>query len=359
MEILRSGGLGKHAQRKSGFAVKFQDLLIEEGWNRRAEDELKIQELKNFLKVHPISDLDPLRGRGVFIQDTEGNEVWKFLVRDGHRRTAAISELITEGFEFKTDLDETGNVLVSVKNISGDSELSDLLIQLTANSGEPLTLRAKAQVVADWVDMWVKEHTIPNLNIYENLEVEAKKDLSALWGVSITHVNDCYTLSQAPEEIKTWLSEGKLSATFALETYRKHGEEAVKLLSEAIEKATSEGKTKATQKHLISPPVHEEPKESKDLEDYKDLEESKDLEGYEESKGLEGPGGPEAPQEPVGGVEDPQIPNDSLSGDSPQIESLPVESSLGEDREDLISLLSNVRWDNYNTKTLRRISKLL
>lgn len=69
-------------------------------------------------------------------------------------------------------------------------------------------------------------------------------------GFSVAYIGQLFELIGADRKIRDLVNDGKISATLAVDTIRNEGESAVKVLTEAVEVAQSQGKDKATKKHL-------------------------------------------------------------------------------------------------------------
>jgi hypothetical protein len=63
-------------------------------------------------------------------------------------------------------------------------------------------------------------------------------------------VDSLLALVSAPAEVRKLVTEGKVSATQAIDTLKKHGPNAASTLKAGVERAKANGKDKATRKHI-------------------------------------------------------------------------------------------------------------
>jgi ParB/RepB/Spo0J family partition protein len=121
--------------------------------------------------------------------------------------------------------------ILAVANTQSDEDRAvDLL---TSNNGLPLTPMEKAKAVK-------------RLLLFSWTPAEIAKRL----GVSISSVGNLIALLNAPAEIKEMVNSGEVSATTAISEIRKDKKAASGVLAGAVEKAKSEGKGRATAKHV-------------------------------------------------------------------------------------------------------------
>lgn len=70
-------------------------------------------------------------------------------------------------------------------------------------------------------------------------------------GITKPYVNQLLDFLAAPKPVRDLVSSGKVSATLAVETIRKHGvKQATKMLKDGLAEAEAKGKTRATAKHV-------------------------------------------------------------------------------------------------------------
>ena len=110
---------------------------------------------------------------------------------------------------------------------------------LNSNDGLPLTALEKGKAVKKLQSfMW------------------SPSDIAKKTGWSISTVNNLILLYDAPDTIKEMVQSGKVAATLAINLVRENGpEKALKMLLEAVDTSTKEGKKKATRGNVERKPV--------------------------------------------------------------------------------------------------------
>lgn len=201
--------------RSDLYRIAPQNLKIKEGWNVRDVESLDLEDLK--VSIKELGVKQPLTVQ------TEGENIF---VTDGHRRYFAVMELIAEGVEIKTV-----PVQVEDRYSNAADHIASMIVR---NSGKPLTALEQARVFKRLLDYGLTE-----------TEVAAKVGKSRQWVISMLELN------AAPEDLKSLVKTGKVTATLAQQTLAKEGgERATETLTKAVKKAEAEGKTKATAKHV-------------------------------------------------------------------------------------------------------------
>lgn len=201
--------------RSDLYRIAPQNLKVKEGWNVRDVESLDLEDLK--VSIKELGVKQPLTVQ------TEGENIF---VTDGHRRYFAVMELIAEGVEIKTV-----PVQVEDRYSNAADHIASMIVR---NSGKPLTALEQARVFKRLLDYGLTE-----------TEVAAKVGKSRQWVISMLELN------AAPEDLKSLVKTGKVTATLAQQTLAKEGgEKATETLTKAVKKAEAEGKTKATAKHV-------------------------------------------------------------------------------------------------------------
>jgi ParB-like chromosome segregation protein Spo0J len=210
--------------RKDVFLYDPKLLIEKDGWNARVEGpELNqyIRDLSDYIKNgNPVP--------GILDVYVEGEQV---ILIDGHCRTQAAIMAINEGAELK-------GVLVRVldRYINETDRIARLI---TSNSGRPLSPIEKASVVK----------RLMNFNV-------PVKEIAIKTGMSVSTVQGLLDLCGAAPEVQEMVKKGEVSATQAVKTIRKEGASAGPKLKKAVEKAKSEGKSRATAKQIESRVTH-------------------------------------------------------------------------------------------------------
>jgi ParB-like chromosome segregation protein Spo0J len=143
---------------------------------------------------------------------------------DGECRLRSIMELIAEG-----------NVLASETDVpcfpapkGSNDESARLLDAITANTGKPLSKWELGSAFA---------------RLY-NFGLSPEK-IAARTGYTERFIREAIELSEAPEEVKTLLSQKSITPSLALATLRINGSEATAILKQKVVEAKSTGQTTA------------------------------------------------------------------------------------------------------------------
>lgn len=210
------------SSNRSLFMIPVDKLQPMPGFNAR------IKNAKYWEKVQEIADSQAENGFytdkpiSCYVIKQEGNDV--IVYDDGHRRIDAVKVNIERGI----------NIELVPCVIRPATNLTDMTVRLvTANSGEQLTPMEIAIVCKR-----LQGYGLDNATIAKRL------------AFSVAYVGQLLSLTAAPQQIIDLVQDEKISATLAVDTIRNEGEAAVKVLTEAVEVAQSQGKDKATKKHL-------------------------------------------------------------------------------------------------------------
>lgn len=161
---------------------------------------------------------DPLRGYM--------GENGKFQITDGERRWRGAKILSQKNIEITIPV---------IREPQGYTARDRDLDLLRTNNGKPLTMIEQARAMKRLLDRG-----------------EPLKGLHKLAGCSPTHVADCLSLIEAPEEIQQAVSKGEISGTTAADLTRRvpDRKKQVEVLAQGRARAKEQGKTKVTAKHL-------------------------------------------------------------------------------------------------------------
>lgn len=201
-----------------------EKLQVLDGLNVRIKDaalDEHIRSLADKMKAEGFKSSKPLE---VVVLEEGGAD--RLVVTDGHCRLSAVKIALAEGATIKQ--------VPCVTLPSKGTSLQDLIAGLvTSNSGKPLTTYETALVCK-------------RLFNYGWEEAQIAKRL----GIGVKHVNMLLELVSAPLSIVTMVQNGEVSATFAVETLRKHRDGAATILREGLSKAKADGKTRVTNGYL-------------------------------------------------------------------------------------------------------------
>jgi len=76
------------------------------------------------------------------------------------------------------------------------------------------------------------------------------KDIATRLTLTAAYVNQLLDLLAAPKAVRDLVANGTIAATLAMDTIKKHGKEAAKLLTAGVKEAKGSGKTRVTAKHV-------------------------------------------------------------------------------------------------------------
>lgn len=210
------------SKRSDIFYVDPRELHVKEGWNARSPDdpENKSHVLALSQSIAEVGVLEPLT---VY---RENERIW---ISDGHCRWAAAMLAIENGAEIRT---------VPVKSEGREANEADRVFsQIVRNAGKPLTTFEQGAVFKRLVGYgWTVDEI-------------AKKA-----GKSPSAINAALDLQGASPAVQKLVVSGRVSATLAATTVRREGGNAEKVLHDAVDAATQEGKAKATARHVGAEP---------------------------------------------------------------------------------------------------------
>jgi ParB family chromosome partitioning protein len=198
-------------------------LHIDPNFNVRVHDaeyKAHIRTIADSIKANGFYPDKPIAG---FVAKRDGQDV--IIVTDGHSRIAGFDLAVSEGFE--------GTDLPVVTKPRGTS-MEDLTIALvTSNSGRQLAPYEVALVCKRLVGYGMEP-----------------KAIAQRLGFTLVYVNGLLDLVAAPKALRDLVASGKVSATLAIETLRKEGSDAAKVLTAGVKEATASGKERVTKKHV-------------------------------------------------------------------------------------------------------------
>lgn len=214
------------AKRADAVQILYDSIHIEPGFNLRQHG-AELEESIEALTEHIMNGgkYPPMEVR---VRDEGG--VW---VVDGHRRHAAIGRALARGAPLKNPKD--GKVRIHVVIFEGNEE--DRIARIiTSAANKPLT----AVEIAEGYK---------RLRAFNWTPAQIGKKVSK----TAEHVLQLLALGDANSDVRQLVSNGKVSATLAAKTARKHGEQAGAVLGEQLEAATAQGKTRVTASTVAGP----------------------------------------------------------------------------------------------------------
>lgn len=225
------------SSNRSLFMIPVDKLQPMPGFNARVKNKAywtKVEEFANSIAENGFYTDKPI---ACSVIKKDGEDV--IIYDDGHRRIDAVKLNISRGI----------NIELVPCVIRPASNLTDMTVRLvTANSGEQLTPMEIAIVCKR-----LQGYGLDNGTIAKRL------------GFSLAYVGQLLALQAAPQQIIDLVNDEKISATLAVSTLKEEGEQAVKVLQEAVEVAKTQGKGKATAKHIkgSKPPTTSDKTEAK------------------------------------------------------------------------------------------------
>ncbi len=203
--------------------VSIDDIRVMEGFNPRIKDEGYYQHIRSiansilsegFYPDKPLTAVPSYEGKRCIA-----------LITDGACRLAGALLAISEGAPLE-------HLPIVFKDESTTQD--DLIVALVkSNEGKRFTPLELSVVVKR---LFKFGHSISKI---------AKR-----LGITTEYVSQLLSLAGAPEEIRKMLEGGTISAGLALQTMRKHGNEAAEVLQDVVQKAQQGGKRTVTTKDM-------------------------------------------------------------------------------------------------------------
>lgn len=194
------------ASRVNAMKFRIGDIHEQPGFNLREEGEDLEESVRSLAEYIAAGGTYP----PIEIRIREEGGVW---VVDGHRRRRAVLRAIEMGAPLQ---DKAGDVWMNVTAFEGN-DVDRAARLLTSNESKTLTDLERA-------------------NGYKRLASFglSPSDIAAKVGRSRPHVEQLLMLANANKDVQDLVRGGKVSATSAIETVRKHGEKAGQELGEKV-----------------------------------------------------------------------------------------------------------------------------
>lgn len=198
-------------------------IRVIEGFNVREKDadyKANVRKYADSMKANGYDETKPMAGY-VF---EENGEHYIGLI-DGHTRLDAVDLANKEGAEIS---------IIPVVTKARGTSMEDITIGLvTSNSGAALKPLEIAKVCKRLVGY--------------QMDV---KDIAARLTLTPAYVNQLLDLLAAPNAVRELVANGTIAATLAMDTLKKHGKDAAKMLTAGVKEAKVTGKTRVTAKHV-------------------------------------------------------------------------------------------------------------
>ena len=195
-------------------------IEVEPGYNIRAFDSANDED-DAILK-------ESIRASGVRTPLTIRTKKEQVFVVAGHRRLAAVKELIAEGVEIRA--------IPCLPEAKGTTDEDRVLDLIRSNQGKPLTAMQRAEVFKRLIAFG-----------WDEAEIATKV------GCSRGHVCDMLTLASAERDVRQMVQAGEIAATTAIRAIKQEGDEAGSVLAEAVADAKAAGKKKVSATKALRP----------------------------------------------------------------------------------------------------------
>ncbi|SAI59060.1 Protein of uncharacterised function (DUF550) [Bordetella ansorpii] len=214
------------AKSADGWKVPRDRIVVMPGFNVRDKDselyKANVRTIANSIKAEGFYPHKPMSG---FVRKREdGTE--EICVTDGHTRLDGYDLAVSEGYD--------GDNKLPMAIHPRGTNLEDMNVGLyKSNTGSPLQPLELAALCKRLIQGGRDE-----------AEVAKRLDLD------VGYVRDLLDLIAAPADVRDPIRNGLVAATTARKVLKTHGANAGAVLADGIAKAKSEGKTRATPKHM-------------------------------------------------------------------------------------------------------------
>jgi ParB-like chromosome segregation protein Spo0J len=216
-----------HISSRDLWQVPISEIRVMEGLNPRVMNEgyrAHIRQLADSMKSEGFFQDCPLAG---YTQNEDDKRI--IYIYSGHSRLAAAKLAISEGAPI-----EKLPVVVSIDGLA----LEDITVSLIrGNSGKPLTYYESAIVCRRLVKF--------------GLEIDV---IAARTGITIPLVKNRLLLMSAPARLREMVANEEMSPTLAIDLIKTHGEKVMDAVKDAVEVASTTGKTKVRKTQTAQKP---------------------------------------------------------------------------------------------------------
>jgi ParB family chromosome partitioning protein len=231
MKAITEAATGKSTE----YVVRVDQLRTIPGFNVRVREtddyRQHLDALKQSIRENGFYANKPLAG---YIGKEGDDDV--IYVTDGHTRLEAVQEINAEALNPGEGLEGLPVVLKPA-----DSNVADLTIALVQdNSGRPLTP----------YEMGVVVQRLAGMKDGDGNPMFTKAEIARKLSITERYIDDLNVLVGAPAKVRTAVLEGSVSSTLAIQELRRNPKKAEERITAAVQKARSQGRTKATRKHV-------------------------------------------------------------------------------------------------------------
>ncbi|WP_432263105.1 hypothetical protein [Cupriavidus sp. TMH.W2] len=221
----------KNGMKESGassgdlWAIDPFKIIVDEKYNVRERDDAYEAKVINLME----SMLDPNVGfmrdspLSVIVVKQNGADV--IVLKRGHRRLEAAKRAIEKGASFKVVY-----AVATQTNLAEEDRIADLH---HSNNGDKLSTYELSKVCK-------------LLSLYLPDTAAIGKKLA----IEKSYAEDLLLLIEGPFAIREHVRTGRITATFAIDMLKEHGEKAADMIQQAIDRAKASGSTKASAKHV-------------------------------------------------------------------------------------------------------------
>lgn len=204
-----------------------------------AKYKAKVREIADSIKANGFYSSQPIK---VYVVKEDSGEV--VYVTNGHTRLDAARLAISEGCEL---------VHLPAVTWPAGTTVEDITVSLyTENNGDPITPYGIALLCKRLTDLGVEDTKI-----------------AERFSLGVAYIRNLLQLAGAPKAVREMVQAGKVSATLAVETLKKEGSNAVKVLNAGAVVAQELGKAKITKKAVKKATGQDKPRKPRKDKDAK------------------------------------------------------------------------------------------
>lgn len=212
-----------HGSKRDRFFVPRSAILVKEDFNVRDDTKEYREHVETIARSIAANGFYPSKGIACVVEKGEDGKSLIY-AKDGHTRLLAVDYAVEK-------LGATIELL-PIDVVPPGTTAEDITISLvTENAGRPLSPFEVGKVCKRLIDFGMED-----------------KEIARRLSLSLVYVRNLLSLTGAPKAVREMVQSGKVSATLAVETLKKEGANAAKVLKAAEAVATTKGKAKVTKK---------------------------------------------------------------------------------------------------------------
>jgi len=194
------------------------------------EKDGSLQELVDSIRENGIKE--PLKA----FRDPDNKDKW--IAINGHTRLKACEILNKEGLAIRAKI-----IVVDARRLSDEELITDMVV---SNAGRPLKAIEMAEAVRRMIGYGHKP-----------------KDIAKKWGKTAPQIKNLELLANAPKVLRDMVSDGKISSTLVLTTFKEHQDfnKAMEIIKSAAgiaikKRAVKEGEMLVDEEFDVEPSIH-------------------------------------------------------------------------------------------------------